>query len=273
MIMNATEIHQTPKTKKVRHLANFELAESFYQPNLRMPGHAHERAHISVVLSGTYTEQYNRREDRFARPSMLVLHPPDEKHAVVFHNQGARIFSIKIKPRWLAGVRQFSRILDDPLDFNGGLPSALAARIYREFQRMDKYSALVVEGLILEMIAETSREAASKERKIPRWLEQVRESFHARFAENIGLSDITKTAGVHPIHLAREFRRFYQCTMGEYVRRLRVASACEEISNSETPLSEIALKSGFYDQSHLTNTFKQLTGMTPAQYRAVFRSR
>jgi AraC family transcriptional regulator len=86
------------------------------------------------------------------------------------------------------------------------------------------------------------------------------------------LNHLAQTVGIHPVHLAREFRRFFQCTMGEYVRRLRVESACQEIIKAELPLSEIALKYGFYDQSHFTNIFKQLTGMTPAHYKSVFNS-
>lgn len=259
-------------TKSVKHLANFKLAEHFYQPNLRMPRHTHELAHISVVLGGSYTERYSAR-DRFAKSSMLIFHPPDENHSVAFHSRGAQIFSIEIKSKWLENVQEVAHVLDAPNEFDGGAGKAFAARIYREFQRMDAYSPLAIEGLILEMLADLSRKVSSNDRKIPRWLENVRELLHARLSEEVEMPEITKTAGVHPVHLAREFRRFYQCTMGEYVRRLRVESACAEISKSETPLSEIALKYGFYDQSHLTNSFKQITGMTPAQYRSVFRPR
>jgi AraC family transcriptional regulator len=78
---------------------------------------------------------------------------------------------------------------------------------------------------------------------------------------------------VHPAHLAREFRRRRHCTIGGYVRRLRVEFACRELSSTDAPLAEIALAAGFSHQSHLTRTFKELTGMTPAKFRALSRAR
>ena len=68
---------------------------------------------------------------------------------------------------------------------------------------------------------------------------------------------------------AREFRRYYHCTLGEYLRQLRIETACGELSNSEEPLSVIAANAGFYDQSHFSNTFRRYTGMTPTQYRSL----
>lgn len=60
--------------------------------------------------------------------------------------------------------------------------------------------------------------------------------------------------------------------LGEYVRRLRVDFACRELSNSRKPLAEIATTAGFCDQAHLSRTLKRFTGMTPVEFRSVFRS-
>jgi AraC family transcriptional regulator len=257
---------------KIHSLPNFELAEDLYEPNLRMPSHPHEQGRISMVIDGTYTEIYRRRS-RFAKPSLIVFHPPGERHSVTFHSKATKIFSVNIKNTWLQNIHEYSRILDDPREEIGGLLNILAARLYREFQLMDQFSGLVIEGLMLEMTAEISRMADMKEPNAPRWLEHIRESFHDQPSENVEIKDIAQQAGVHPIHLSRLFRKFYKSTIGEYNRRLRVDLACDEISTTEIPLSEIALKYGFYDQSHFTNTFKRLTGVTPAQYRLIFRSR
>jgi AraC family transcriptional regulator len=47
-----------------------------------------------------------------------------------------------------------------------------------------------------------------------------------------------------------------------------VRAAAESLANSDLPLSAIALDFGFYDQSHFTRIFRQLTGATPAVFRA-----
>jgi len=72
---------------------------------------------------------------------------------------------------------------------------------------------------------------------------------------------------VHPVHLCREFRRHFGCTVGELVRRLRVAHAAQQLTETEVPIQEIADLTGFADQAHFTRIFKTHTGTTPLQYR------
>ena len=76
---------------------------------------------------------------------------------------------------------------------------------------------------------------------------------------------------MHPVHLARQFRASQGCTVGEYIRRVRVGFARRELVMTDKPIAEIALSAGFFDQSQLTKTFKRVTGRTPAAYRAQHR--
>ncbi|MBA4183537.1 MAG: helix-turn-helix transcriptional regulator, partial [Acidobacteria bacterium] len=78
---------------------------------------------------------------------------------------------------------------------------------------------------------------------------------------------------IHPVHLARTFRRSYGYTIAEYVRRLRVDFACSALASSNESLAEIAVNAGFSDQSRFSKTFKRLTNLTPAEYRAAIHSR
>jgi transcriptional regulator GlxA family with amidase domain len=69
------------------------------------------------------------------------------------------------------------------------------------------------------------------------------------------------------IHLSREFRKHYQSTIGEFIRKRRIEHACKLLTTSSTALSEIALACGFSDQSHFCAMFKGHTGLTPAKFR------
>jgi AraC family transcriptional regulator len=133
---------------------------------------------------------------------------------------------------------------------------------------MEGTSALAIEGCIFEILAEASRSKVhAAERKSPRWLERVKEFLHGNFSEPFIYEDVAKVAGVHPVHLARVFREQNSCTIGEYVRRLRVDFALRQLSETENPLSEIAAAAGFADHSHFTRTFKAYIGLTPSEYR------
>lgn len=255
-----------------REVAGFRLVETVYPSGLKMAAHSHDPAFFSFVLRGAYTERCGRRT-RTCDASLLVSHPPDGSHAVAFHNDVA-IFRIEIKPHRLAYMREYSpRLMEAPGDFRGGLTACLAMRLYAEFKHMDKFSPLAVEGLVLELVAEASRHDSQRpEGRRPRWLEQAREILHEQSVDSPTLSILAEEVGVHPIYLARSFRKHYRCTVGEYVRRLRIEAACREISVSRKSLSEIATASGFCDQSHFSNTFKRHTGMTPAEFRAYMRA-
>ena len=138
-------------------------------------------------------------------------------------------------------------------------------RIYNEFSFMDECSILSIEALILELLAKTIRENA--EPGIPLWLKRAKELMKEEFKTSPDLKRIATIAGVHPAHLARTFRKRYGCTIGEYLRQLRLEQAIKDLEQSDKSISQISQEAGFYDQSHFVRCFKKQTGMTPARYR------
>jgi AraC family transcriptional regulator len=87
----------------------------------------------------------------------------------------------------------------------------------------------------------------------------------------MSVSALAQEVGVRPATLARSYRRHFGRTVGERVRELRVEHATRALSETSEPLSAIAIKSGFCDQSHFTNVFRRYVGVTPAAYRAAMR--
>jgi AraC family transcriptional regulator len=98
-------------------------------------------------------------------------------------------------------------------------------------------------------------------------------ALHARAPESAGLTELAAIAQVHPAHLARTFRVSFDCTIGEYTRRLRVAQARELLASSALSIAAIAAECGFADQSHMTRVFRREVGVPPAVYRRTVRSR
>jgi len=254
-------------------IAGLMMAECRYRPGLKMPRHWHDLAHFYLVLQGSCTETREKTVS-FCQPSSLVFIPAGEPHANHYHDPGTRTFDIHLDPGWMRRIEEYSGELNRPHEFKGGLPVWLAARIYSEFCEMDAAAPLAMEGLALELLTEASRHAASLPGyRPPRWLRRVRELLNTRFADNLRLDAIAHVVGVHPTHLAREFRRHYRRTIGEYLRELRIDHARRELSTSDTPLADIAVSAGFTDQSHFSNAFKRHTGLTPTQFRENFRLR
>jgi AraC family transcriptional regulator len=119
-----------------------------------------------------------------------------------------------------------------------------------------------------ELLAELFRIGETAlSRRPPGWLRIVRDLLHDRFQEELSLEEIAAAAGVHPAHLARVFRSHHGCSVGDYLRGLRVEFACRQLSSTDAALIDVALSAGFADQSHFTRCFKQATGLTPGQFR------
>ena len=150
----------------------------------------------------------------------------------------------------------------------------LGMRIYKEFRLMDGATPLAIEGLMLELVAGLSRQLnIPLEAKRPHWLDRARDILEADFHDSISLARVAEAVDVHPVHLARVFRKHFGCTPGEYVRHLRIDFACRELSQSDTSLVEIALAAGFAHQAHFSRVFKAQTGMTPSEFRTSLRLR
>ena len=139
----------------------------------------------------------------------------------------------------------------------------LFLRMYYKFREMDDESLRTLEQALLE-----GQSVTNSGRRFPQWLERVRNILEQRFAEPFKLSEIAAEAGVHPVHLAREFRKHYGASVGEYLRRVRIEYACRELMGSNVAVTNIAFAAGFADQSHFSRTFKRLCGTTPGRYRA-----
>ncbi len=259
------------ETLRRRKFGSFELSERVYSPGYQTPKHTHKQALFCFVMQGNYTESYGGRT-RECTSSTLLFHPPGELHAESFHESGGRSFIVEIAPAWLTHMREYLPIPVSSAGFQGGVFELLAHKLYREFTHEDGASHLIIEGLMMEMLGETlRRNTAQIVPPSPRWLQQVKDLLQVHFAENLTLADLAQNVGIHPVHLAQTFRKTYQCTVGEYVRNLRIEYACHELVASAKPIVEIALAAGFCDQSHFTRTFKRAVGTAPSQYRDSLR--
>lgn len=147
----------------------------------------------------------------------------------------------------------------------------LALRVARESVSPDRSSPLTAEALCLELLARTNWSFDREPPSSPGWLRRARELLHDRSGDDLSLAEIAAAVGVHPVHLTRTFRRYFRCTPGEYLRGRRLEKAASLLAESAAPLSEVALASGFADQSHFAKSFKRAFSVTPSAYRRSYR--
>ncbi len=255
---------------QTRDVSGFQMMEGLYYANTKVPTHSHDQAVFCIALKGRCSEVYGS-EVRDYQPLTVQFLPPNETHSLEISSLEVQAFSVEVAPQWFDRTREYSLLLDKSVHSRGGLLSRLFMALYKEFRQMDDASPLAVEGLALEMLAEVSRcQIKVSDCKPPRWLAQALDLLREQFSEHLTVAQIATSVGVHPVHLARGFRRFRRCSIGEHIRHLRIEHACHELCASDTPLAAIASAAGFSDQSHFCRTFKRFMEMTPARYRRTF---
>ena len=254
-----------------REVGEFFLTESAFPSGFNLPKHSHRYHCIYLVLKGGLTETQGSRSQSRA-PLDVVLTPAEQPHEDHFGDSGGRCLIVEIPTKWTECIRDYASIFEDSAELRGDSMSWLMMRLYQESRNLDRFSPLVTEGILLEIIAMASRRSQKTvQRKPPPWLVTAEAMLREQLSENLTLSSVASSVGVHPVYLASTFRKYHGCSVGEHVRRLRIEFACHALGGSDAPITDIALKVGFADHSHLCKTFKRLTGMTPAQYRALLQ--
>lgn len=246
------------------------LYEIAYEPRLRMPRHCHELSRYVLVLRGRVTHEA-RAEERIG-PSGAVCVPRERTHTDAIGDSGALCFVVEPGAEWLAKFN-VPRLSSEGGCLTGPGPelSGTLVRLRQECGAADSASRLIVDGLMLEIVGHTHRAMANG--SSPAWLRFIRDLLHDRFHDLVSISYLAAEAGVHPVHLCREFRRHNGVTVGGYVRRLRIEYACAQLTNTDRSLADIALAAGFCSQSHFASTFRRIAGVSPSAFRKHRRSR
>jgi AraC family transcriptional regulator len=245
------------------------LRVSTYQPNATMAPHWHEDCSFCVVISGTYREHIRDQHEQHGNGHML-FYPAGEVHSQEFGVSGSRKIIFTPQPSSLEFLTEHGVALANAPAVQSSAFPTLANRILSELRKPDQFAELAVQGLLLEMIAAFAREHELRKQgdTIPGWLREVREQLRESTACDLSNESIAAQTGKHPVHLAREFRRHFGQTIGEYQRDLRLKRAEVLLRRRDISLTDVALESGFCSHSHLSRSFKNAYGITPSRFRS-----
>ena len=104
-------------------------------------------------------------------------------------------------------------------------------------------------------------------REPPPWVRCVKDAIHDRWDEKLSLKELSLVAGVHPITISKNIPKYFACSLGDYIRRVKIEKSLCLIKQKHATLTEVAFRSGFADQSHFIRTFKAATGFLPKEFR------
>jgi AraC family transcriptional regulator len=241
--------------------------EASYAPATAIPVHEHERPFFTYVVCGDYVEQTERRL-RDCHRGTVVFHPNPERHRNAIGRWGTTTFNVEISPSlWselTARDLHGTAIPDSALSGEIEWP---AFSVWREFHQLDETNPLALDEAVGILFSSVSDHSTRETTIAARRLKVVTDFLEQQLSPSPRLSEVAAVAGVHAMHLAKMFRRRYGYSMGEFVRRQRIAWACNQLLMDDATISSIAVRSGFADHAHFTRTFRRVTGCTPSWYR------
>ena len=242
------------------------LTATAYPSRLRLAPHAHTAAFLVFVRDGGFSERYGQRSEHYERYT-CIYRPAYDEHENDFDDGGAVLTAIDLSPAWVARLRE-AGFAGERFRVRSPFVDQFADRLEAELTAPDSMSEMIIESLATEVIvfASRARKGASNT-----CADRARRLIDEEFASPLSLASVASAAGVHPVHLARQFRASQGCTVGEYIRRVRIGFARRELAMTDKTITEIAFSAGFSDHSQLTKTFRRVTGRTPTAYRAQHR--
>lgn len=252
------------QTNHTLHLDGITLTDTEYTLD-KVDWHYHENAYFTFILQGNVIEG-NRKEIYQCPAGTLLFHNWQDPHYNIKPDGFTRGFHTEIEKGW------FNRMDFDAAPSQGSHNIAnpnlklLMYQIFRETKIGDNEIGLSVEVLLLQTLSQLYRQD-HRLSKNPLWVKTARDLLHDCFADQLTLDNLSLELGIHPVHLSRDFPKYFHCNLGDYIRRLRVAKALSLMASPKIGLTEIAFACGFADQSHFTRSFRAINGMTPSAYR------
>lgn len=104
----------------------------------------------------------------------------------------------------------------------------------------------------------------------PIWQEKfdaIIDKIGKNLAKPLTVEGLAEESGMSVAHFQRMFMKVIGVRPGRYIIQQRLNAACRLLENTDSGVSDIALSTGFCDQSHFTKMFKRERGITPGEYR------
>ena len=249
-----------------RAAREFAVTHFAQAPRQRIGRHFHENATLCVLLRGAVRDRFHSKTVEYY-PGGVIFRPPQEGHSHQFGDSGAVALVIEVPSAWLRTRSSLESLSE--LRFRQHAPVLVDSAHLISLLRDDTVSDPELQESCVALLSlfEPEKHRACDSEGVHR----IRALLEDDFAQSHSLEDLSRIASLHPAYLVNAFRTRYGCSIGQFRRRRRVAFALNQLWNTDASIPEVALKSGFYDQSHCTNEIRKHTGRTPAQLRRLMK--
>jgi AraC family transcriptional regulator len=237
----------------------FQVYQHTYVPGLKQAIHAHAETTVTLVLRGSLQERVGVVNE-VARPLSIVVKPGDTEHTDEFGPRGADTLQIRIPAHASGPLLEWQPSLNQ-WRWQHAPQAAHSFLILLQHFRAAPANVTALQPYIIDALAALAPDA-DVDFAPPKWLLIVREAIDDA-VQPPRLSDLALLAGVHPVYLARLFRRAFGCSVNEYIQCRRIQKVAELTTDGRHSLSTAAHAAGFSDHAHMCRVFRRRIKSAP----------
>jgi AraC family transcriptional regulator len=236
-----------------------------YPKDLWQSIHTHEQPSVTLVLSGAIEEQRGRGTE-FALPFSLIVKAAGIPHSDRFGPMGCKTLQINL-PREFdlneCEVETSRGIWHN----DGGSSIRPLLGLVKCAQRSSGLSASDIAFSLYEALDAIPNKACSL-RPVPNWIAKVKHLIDdSDPLRPLSMATLQRQVEIHPVHLTRQFKRQFGCTIREYMQYRRIRAAATLVAQSSMSLTEVAYRCAFADQAHFCRAFRAVVRLTARDYR------
>lgn len=227
----------------------------------RVPEHAHDWPVLSIFVLGSYWNRTDLVESFVAGPS-AILYRAGAAHQNRIASEGFEQIEIEFDPGWLGRAILPDAPVSHWVGGRAGAESRSLAQLCGRDTTEERLRAAV--RRFVENARREPRHAP------PDWIATV--TRRLRKNPMVKASDVARDVRRHPSWLGEAFRRATGEGLRETAARFRVERAARLLRETDRSAASIAAESGFFDQSHMSRTFRRILGRLPSAVREDRRS-
>lgn len=253
----------TGKITDIQYLKGLTIGTTSYsKEEYTSPLHYHENPHISFLLQGGHIEK--RINGEFERlPSDILFCNGGEPHQFITKKFPSRNINLELDYEFLRQYEISETNINEAVSKNIDA-KFLMLKMHKELLTNDSFTETSIQMLLLSLVNDSNK---LNKRNKPKWILLLIEILNDRWNEQLTLNELCTLTQVHPVTISKHFTKYFPCTLGEYVRKLKINKSIGLIKNQNRSLTDIAFECGFADQSHFTRTFKDITGWLPKKFQ------
>ena len=238
--------------------------------NFSFPPHLHPYVEIAYVIEGSIEVTINDFSRRLNVGEVSVCFPNDihSFNSEEFSKILLFIFSPDITGSFF-GMRM-DKTLENPFMSTAIIDEGIHSLLYMLHNEFTKYNnKYVVKGLLYTILGKLDEHFTFK-KSSPFYnstIQSLLKYIEVHYHEKISLESIAKDLGFSKFYLSRIFSNKIGYQFNDYVNRLRINKAQKLLSETDLPITVIALECGFESQRNFNRIFKELTSLTPTQFR------